>query len=92
MLTADLIAARVVKGEVKPRYVSPTDPAALALAAQMVAVFAEHVGRTREALDGAEQGGRQAEGGEGHRGGSYRKGAGDGPRRPWGCPGRSGGS
>ncbi len=53
MLTADLIAARVVKGEVKPRYVSPTDPAALALAAQMVAVFGEHVGRTREALDGA---------------------------------------
>lgn len=53
MLTADLIAARVVKGEVKPRYVSPTDPAALALAAQMVAVFGEHVGRTREALEGA---------------------------------------
>lgn len=53
MLTADLIAARVVKGEVKPRYVSPTDPAALALAAQMVEVFREHVGRTREALDGA---------------------------------------
>lgn len=53
MLTADLVAARVVKGEVRPRYVSATDPAALDLARRVVEVFAEHVGRTREALDGA---------------------------------------
>ncbi len=53
MLTADLVAARVVKGEVRPRYVSPKDPAALELAGQVVAVFRDHVGRTREALDGA---------------------------------------
>jgi uncharacterized protein len=53
MLTADLVAARVVKGEVRPRYVSPRDPAALDLADRVVKVFAEHVGHTREALDGA---------------------------------------
>ncbi len=53
MLTADLVAARVVKGEVRPRYVSPKDPAALDLAERVVALFAEHVGRTRDALDGA---------------------------------------
>lgn len=53
MLTADLVAARVVKGEVKPRYVSPKDPAALELAAEMIRVFGGHVGRTREALEGA---------------------------------------
>ncbi len=52
MLTADLVAARVVKGEVRPRYVSPKDPAALDLAERVVKVFAENVGRTREALDG----------------------------------------
>lgn len=52
MLTADLVSARVVKGEVRPRYVSPKDPAALDLAERVVKVFAENVGRTREALDG----------------------------------------
>ena len=53
MLTADLIAARVVKGEVRPRYVRADDPEVVTLAAQMVDVFAAHVGRTRDALDGA---------------------------------------
>ncbi len=53
MLTADLVVARVVKGEVRPRYVRADDAAAQELAAQMVALYAEHVGRTREALDGA---------------------------------------
>lgn len=53
MLTADLVSARFVKGEIKPRYIDPGDGEALALAREMVAVFHEHVGRTREALDGA---------------------------------------
>lgn len=53
MLTADLVRARVTKGEVRPRYVEPKDPALLDLAAQMIALYAAHVGRTRDALDGA---------------------------------------
>lgn len=53
MLTADLVTARIVKGEVRPRYVTLGDPAALELARQVVAVFEGHVGQTREALDNA---------------------------------------
>jgi predicted nuclease of restriction endonuclease-like RecB superfamily len=53
MLTADLITARIVKGEVRPRYVTLDDPAALELARQVVAVFEAHVGQTRDALDNA---------------------------------------
>lgn len=53
MLTADLVSARVVKGEVRPRYIPADDPAALALARQVVDVFDAHVGATREALDDA---------------------------------------
>ncbi|MFO0604020.1 MAG: DUF790 family protein [Polyangiales bacterium] len=53
MLTADLVSARIVKGEVRPRYVRADDPAALELARQVVDVFDAHVGKTREALDNA---------------------------------------
>lgn len=53
MLTADLVSARVVKGEIRPRYLDPKDPDAHALAADLVRVFHEHVGQTREALDNA---------------------------------------
>ncbi len=44
MLTADLVSARVMKREVRPRYVRADDPAALELARQVVDVFDAHVG------------------------------------------------
>lgn len=53
MLTADLVRARVVKGDVRPRYVDAADPALNDLAAQMIALYAAHVGKTRDALEGA---------------------------------------
>jgi hypothetical protein len=53
MLTADLVVARVVRGEVRPRYVREDDPAALERARQVVEVFEAHVGRPRGALDEA---------------------------------------
>lgn len=53
MLTADLVRARVVKGEVRPRYVDPAEPSLVALAAECVAIYREHVGRSRDALDDA---------------------------------------
>lgn len=53
MLTADLVRARVVKGEVKPRWVDAKDPELLGLAEEMVGLFAQHVGKTRGALDDA---------------------------------------
>ncbi|MEZ4390297.1 MAG: DUF790 family protein [Polyangiales bacterium] len=53
MLTADLVRARIVKGEVRPRYVDPADPGLVALAESMIALYAEHVGRRRDDLDGA---------------------------------------
>ncbi len=53
MLTADLLRARVFKGEVKPRYLDPNDPDLLALAAELIATYAAHVGRPRGALQSA---------------------------------------
>jgi predicted nuclease of restriction endonuclease-like RecB superfamily len=48
MLTADLVRARVAKGEVRPRYVDPNDASLRELAASMIALYAEHVGRRRD--------------------------------------------
>ena len=53
MLTADLIRARVVKGEVRPRYVSAQDVDVLALAGVMAETFRAHLGRRRADLDAA---------------------------------------
>ncbi|MBI5515674.1 MAG: DUF790 family protein [Deltaproteobacteria bacterium] len=53
MLTADLVVARVSRGELRPRYVDPTDPGRLQLAADLVGIFQAQVGGSREALDGA---------------------------------------
>jgi uncharacterized protein len=53
MLTADLIVARVFKGEVRPRYLADDDMHALNLAEQIVRVFCAHIGKTRDALDGS---------------------------------------
>lgn len=53
MLTADLISARVFKGEVRPRYVDVRDAENIELAQNLITTFREHVGRTRDALDGA---------------------------------------
>ena len=53
MLTADLVRARVVKGDVRPRYVDVADAALRDLAAQMIDLYAAHVGRTRDALEGS---------------------------------------
>lgn len=53
MLTADLLRARLRKGEVRPSYLDPTDPASLDLAEQLIALYAAHVGRTRGELEDA---------------------------------------
>jgi predicted nuclease of restriction endonuclease-like RecB superfamily len=53
MLTADLLRARVVKGEVRPRYVDPADPQMLQLAGDLASVYAAHLGKTRGVLQDA---------------------------------------
>lgn len=53
MLTADLLRARVVKGEVRPVYVDPQAPSLLALASTLVELFTRYVGRPRGELDDA---------------------------------------
>ncbi len=53
MLTADLVRARVAKGEVRPRYVDPNDASLRELAGAMIALYTEHVGRRRDDLGGA---------------------------------------
>lgn len=50
MLTADLVRVRFYRGEIRPRYLDADDPAALALAEQLIAVFAHHVGARRGEL------------------------------------------
>lgn len=50
MLTADLIRARVYRGEVRPRYIEPDHPDHLALAARLIEIFAAHQGRKRGEL------------------------------------------
>jgi predicted nuclease of restriction endonuclease-like RecB superfamily len=53
MLTADLVMARLYKGEIKPRYVDPAGEEGLALAEQLIELFAAHEGRTRGELEAA---------------------------------------
>lgn len=53
MLTTDLLRVRSVDGELRPRYLDPADPVAHELAAQLIAVFADHVGEPRWKLDAA---------------------------------------
>ncbi len=53
MLTADLIRARVVKGEVRPRYVADNDLDVRALAEEMTGVFRAHLGKRRVELETA---------------------------------------
>ena len=53
MLTADLIRARVVKGEVRPRYVAANDEEVKALAGVMAQTFRAHLGKRRAELDAA---------------------------------------
>lgn len=51
MLTAELIRARLYRGEVRPRYIDAGDPAHLELARQLIATFEDHLGRTRGELE-----------------------------------------
>lgn len=53
MLTADLIRARVVKGEVRPRYVATNEADVRALAQVMADTFRAHLGKRRVDLDDA---------------------------------------
>jgi len=50
MLTADLVRARIYRGEVRPRYVDADDGELLELARQLIDTFAEHEGRPRGEL------------------------------------------
>ncbi|MBN1442217.1 MAG: DUF790 family protein [Planctomycetes bacterium] len=51
MLTADLLRATVRDDEVFPHYIRPGEPSSLELAARLIGIFEEHVGRTRRDLD-----------------------------------------
>ncbi|MEM6456875.1 MAG: DUF790 family protein, partial [Acidobacteriota bacterium] len=51
MLTTDLVRVRTVKGEIRPRFVDPTDDDVRALAAQLIATFDAQRGAARHALD-----------------------------------------
>lgn len=51
MLTADLVQARVYRGEIRPRYLDAEDEDNLALAAQLIDIFQAHVGAPRQDLD-----------------------------------------
>ncbi len=51
MLTSDLVMARLYKGEVKPRFVDPSSVEVLALAEQLIDLFAAHQGLTRGELE-----------------------------------------
>ncbi len=51
MLTADLVQARVYKGEVRPRYIDAADPERLAVAEALIAAFAAGEGQPRYQLD-----------------------------------------
>ncbi|MEM7354886.1 MAG: DUF790 family protein, partial [Acidobacteriota bacterium] len=51
MLTADLVQARVYRKEVRPRYIKTEDPDHLALAEQLIGLFAAHEGRSRHELN-----------------------------------------
>ena len=51
MLTADLVQARIYKGEVRPRYIKADDADKLALAEDLITAFAAHEGKPRYELD-----------------------------------------
>ncbi len=51
MLTADLVQARVYKGEVRPRYIDAADPEKLAVAEALIEAFRACEGRPRRELD-----------------------------------------
>lgn len=53
MLTSDLVMARLYKGEIKPRFVDPRSEENLALAEQLIELFAAHRGQTRGELEAA---------------------------------------
>lgn len=50
MLTADLVQASVSRGEVRPRWIDTGDRELRELAACLIAIFEEHVGRSRREL------------------------------------------
>ncbi len=52
MLTSDLIQARLLKGEVRPRYIKAADEDQLALAGQLIEIYRRHQGRSRLEIDG----------------------------------------
>src|SRR5689334_6674030 len=51
MLTSDLAMNRVRGGRVEPLAINPADKAHLEMAGDLIAIFAEHVGEQRAALD-----------------------------------------
>lgn len=51
MLTADLVRARIIKKEVRPRYVSDRDPEILGLAESVIEAFKTYEGRPRHELE-----------------------------------------
>ena len=51
MLTNDLAMSRVRAGRVEPLAINPADAAHLEMASDLIAIFAEHVGEQRAALD-----------------------------------------
>lgn len=51
VLTTDLLSVRIVRGEVRPRYVDPQDADLLALAARLIETFETGVGSPRHALE-----------------------------------------
>jgi predicted nuclease of restriction endonuclease-like RecB superfamily len=53
MLTSDLLRARLHKGELRLGYLDCTDSALIAQADALIALFAEHLGHKRGALDDA---------------------------------------
>lgn len=53
MLTGDLLRARVRKGQLHPAFIDPDDGSLLALAEEVIALFADHVGSRRGELEEA---------------------------------------
>ncbi|MEM7584844.1 MAG: DUF790 family protein [Acidobacteriota bacterium] len=52
MLTSDLVQTRVYRKEVRPRYIDAEDEANLALARELIDLFAAHEGSSRRELEG----------------------------------------
>ena len=51
MLTTDLLRVRMLRGEVRPRYVDPDDANAHTLAGRLSELIREHIGKTRGQLE-----------------------------------------